>query len=208
MAITIHSITADDFGALAQLQSDVWGVDNQMPASLFRIAQSIGGVALGAYNNDQLVGFILSLPAVWQGKQAQWSCRLAVQKEHRNQGIGGQLKAAQKEALCDMNIASLLWSFNPYDTKNAHLNLNKLGARIVGFESDMYPVSPGERAIVDWQLNTPTKLTPSATQTIAIPTTPNETFCSTIKTALADGFIGTLIEFDADQPYYQFNAYD
>ena len=208
MAITIHPITTADFDALAQLQSDVWGVDNQMPASLFRIAQSIGGVALGAYNDAQLVGFILSLPAVWQGKQAQWSCRLAVQKEHRNQGIGGRLKGAQKDALCAMGITSLLWSFNPYDTKNAHLNLNKLGARIVGFENDMYPVSPGERAIVDWQLSEPTSLTPSATQKIHIPTIPNDAFCSTIKTALADGFIGSVIEFDGDQPYYQFNAYD
>ena len=96
MAINIHPITTADFSALAQLQSDVWGVDNQMPPSLFRIAQSIGGVALGAYNDDQLVGFILSLPAVWQGKQAQWSCRLAVQEAHRNRGHWWAIKGCQR----------------------------------------------------------------------------------------------------------------
>ena len=208
MPINIDAVHSKDFQQLSNIQAEIWGKDNQMPASLFSIANTIGGCALGAYHDQILIGFILSLPAVWNGKKAQWSCRLAVDESFRNQGIGSQLKEAQKKALLTNGINSLLWSFNPYDTKNAHLNLNKLGAKIVGFKEGMYPVVPGERAIVEWHLQPSPSDNLNHHQNINVPTSPSPDFCASIKKVLADGFVGTMIDFDSNQPYYQFSKHD
>ena len=179
-----------------------------MPVSLFSIANLIGGVALGAYDNGQLVGFILSLPAVWEGEMSQWSCRLAVANKVQNQGIGSALKAAQKEALISMGIDSLLWSYNPHDAKNAHLNLNKLGATIVGFKEGMYPVEPGERAIVKWELNHPKPRIISDVVRLPVQQNDSKKLSEKITALLANGYVGVAIEMDGNDAYYQFEKHD
>ena len=69
MPINIDAVHSKDFQQLSNIQAEIWGKDNQMPASLFSIANTIGGCALGAYHDQILIGFILSLPAVWNGKR-------------------------------------------------------------------------------------------------------------------------------------------
>ena len=192
--ISYQPLTIEDMPAIMSLQAQFWGADNTIPPSIFSVANTIGGVAIGAFSQSQLVGFILSIPAVWESENTQWSCRLLVCKDHQNKGIGKELKTQQKNALIKMGINSLLWSYNPYDLKNAHLNLNKLQARIIGINPKMYPVSPSERVIVRWDLTPQNiKITPSVMVLIPTDASGYKGFVNAISSYLQDGYVGVSI---------------
>jgi predicted GNAT superfamily acetyltransferase len=213
--ISFNPITADHFNTCHALQADIWGKDNIIPSSIFSVANTIGGICIGAMHNNTVVGFILSIPAVWNGQQTQWSCRLAVQQDAQNKGLGTQLKMAQQARIKELGLRTLMWSFNPLDTKNAHINLNKLGAHIVGFEYDMYPVPKGSRAIVQWNIDStaqPSSQDPE-TRYINTPGTENPTdsqlqaFYDEINKAVVDGFIGTTIQPLPEGAQYVFKKF-
>jgi len=67
-----------------------------------------------------------------------WSHALGVRESARNLGIGRQLKDYQRAELARLGIRSMYWTFDPLIAKNAHFNLNRLGARVVEYVPDMY----------------------------------------------------------------------
>ena len=56
----------------------------------------IGGLLLGAFDNDQMVGFVFAFPGFESGRRILHSDMLAVKREYRSHGIGHQLKLAQR----------------------------------------------------------------------------------------------------------------
>ena len=136
-----------------QLQLNIWGQNNIIPLSFFSVAKRLGGVALVALANDECVGFIISLPCVFNQQLSQWSFRLAVSNDYQNLGIGTLLKRQQQQQLLSQGVQTLMWSFDPLNFKNAHLNLNKLKAKIVDFDAHMYASDAGQRCIVEWNLD-------------------------------------------------------
>ena len=69
---------------------------------------------------------------------SQWSYRLAVDKNYRDQQLGYKLKQYQKEACKKMGFDQIYWSYDPLESKNAYLNLIKLGCEVISYERDFY----------------------------------------------------------------------
>jgi len=90
-----------------------------------------------------------------------WSHMLAVAPEARDLGLGTRLKLYQRELLLPLGVEVVEWTYDPLEARNAHLNLNRLGAEVVEYVEDMYEGESGselargigtDRFIVAWRI--------------------------------------------------------
>ncbi|HEV2039984.1 MAG TPA: hypothetical protein VGT81_08050, partial [Casimicrobiaceae bacterium] len=131
----------EEYDSCVALQREVWGseYDEAVPASLLQVVPYVGGLVLGAFSGDrELLGFVFGLTGVKNEEIVHWSHALGVREGARNLGIGRLLKDYQRAELARLGIRSMYWTFDPLIAKNAHFNLNRLGARVVEYVPDMY----------------------------------------------------------------------
>ncbi len=141
--------TLDDFHAAEQVQRAAWESDDIDIAPLhimLTIARN-GGVVLGAFAQDQLVGFVLGFlgtsnrygteaPATVKLKHC--SHQMGVLPEWQSRGVGYALKVAQREAVLNQGVRLITWTYDPLESKNARLNIAKLGAVCNTYIRDYY----------------------------------------------------------------------
>lgn len=133
--------SASDYGQCIQLQRDTWGRDftEIVPVSMLMISQKVGGVAAGAFDpDDRLLGFIYGLSGVRDGRPAHWSHMLAVREDAQDLGLGTRLKWYQRDLLLAIGIEMVYWTYDPLVARNAHININHLGARPAEYVANMY----------------------------------------------------------------------
>src|SRR6516225_3790556 len=152
--------TFDQFEKCVELQREAFGSAERdlQPARLYRVQSLIGGLVLGAFDGDRLVGFNNCMPGIRDGKPYWHSHMLAVATEYRDAGIGSQLKLEQRAAALERGITLIQWTFNPLQAKNAYLNIEKLGVIVRRYEVEVYgPQSLGQtdRLIAEWWLDKP-----------------------------------------------------
>jgi chorismate synthase len=129
-----------DYRACVVLQRQIWGEAFEVvPAAILQISTHIGGLAVGAFDPaGQLAGFVFGLTGVNGGTVIHWSHILGVRSTQQNAGIGRALKEYQRQELARRKIGEMFWTYDPLIAKNAHFNLNVLGARVVRYAPDMY----------------------------------------------------------------------
>lgn len=152
--------TQAELRACVRLQQATWGEDfsDKVPTSILKVAQRIGGVVLGAFDGSDLVGFVFGLSGVERGRIVHWSDMLAVRRDARNLGLGRRLKEEQRRAVLELGGEVIYWTFDPLVARNAHLNVNRLGARVAEYVENMYGLTdsvlhgltPTDRLIVAW----------------------------------------------------------
>lgn len=150
----------EEYRACVRLQAEVWGEGFEaVPSNVLQVATYVGGICLGAFRpTGELCGLVFGLSGVQDGKAMHWSHLLAVRESVRNLGVGRLLKQRQREMLASRGIPEMRWSFDPMITKNAHLNLNRLGARVVRYVPNMYGITDSplhhglatDRLVVAW----------------------------------------------------------
>lgn len=156
--------THEDYRACVALQRLIWGDDfaEEVPPTILKVCQRIGGVAAGAFGRDDaLLGFVFGLTGVENGRIVHWSDMLAVHPRARNLGLGKRLKGYQHDVLAAQGVEVMYWSYDPLVARNAHLNLTRLGARVVEYVPDMYGPSVSrlhrglgtDRFVVAWRVS-------------------------------------------------------
>lgn len=155
-------VTHDERAEAVRLQEETWGAgfSEKVPAAILLVAERIGGVAAAAFAPDgRMLGFIFGLTGVQGGTLVHWSDILAVRPEAQGRRLGAALKQYQRDRCRAAGVDRMYWTFDPFVARNAHLNLNILGATIDGFVADMYgtatnsPVHGGlgtDRFIARW----------------------------------------------------------
>lgn len=136
-------VTPEDAAACFELQGEIWGtVFDRVPASLLRITTKIGGLAIGAFDDSgTLVGFVYGLAGLRDGQAIHWSHMLGVREVARGMGVGRHLKEMQRATLARRGISRVLWTFDPLQARNAHLNFNRLGVSLVDYVENMYGIT-------------------------------------------------------------------
>ncbi len=156
--------TTEEFRECVHFQEETWGAgfSERVALAILKASQRIGGIAAGAYDeNGRLAGFVYGMTGVESGEIVHWSDMLAVRPELQDSGLGARLKAYQRERLLEMGITRVHWTFDPLESKNAHLNLNKLGAVAREYVEDIYgqtdsPLHRGigtDRFVPTWTLD-------------------------------------------------------
>ncbi len=150
--------------ACVALQRRVWGEDfaDVAPPAILQIAPKVGGVSAGAFGGGgELLGFVFGLTGIREGRPAHWSHMLAVAPEARGRDLGYHLKLYQRRLLLSQGVETARWTYDPLVSKNAYLNLARLGARAVRYERDYYgegrdsALSAGigtDRFVVEWRI--------------------------------------------------------
>ena len=121
--------TFAELRAVEELQKEVWGVPDLdvVPLTHLVAVQAAGGVLLGAFDRQTLVGFVYGFVAQEDGEIAHHSHMLAVKTAYRNFNLGYKLKLAQREAVLAQGINLITWTFDPLQSLNAYFNFTKLG---------------------------------------------------------------------------------
>ena len=109
---------------------------------------------LGAFDGDRLIGFLSAIPGIRDGRPYWHSHMLAVTTSHRDSGIGTQLKLAQKEHALKRGIRLIEWTFDPLVSRNAYLNIEKLGVIVRRYYPSFYG-GESDRLIAEWWLDRP-----------------------------------------------------
>jgi len=150
--------------ACVELQRETWGRDftELVPPSLLFAVQKIGGIVAGAFDPaGRMLGFVFGFTGTERGKLVHWSDMVAVRADAQGRGIGPALKAWQKDAVRRLGVSVMYWTCDPLVAKNAHLNFNHYGVRVVEYVRDLYgsethsPLHRGvgtDRFIVAWDL--------------------------------------------------------
>lgn len=112
-----------------ELQKRVWGVSDLevVPALAMIPLREVGGVLIGAFAGQEMVGFVFGFPGHENGKLILHSDMLAVIPEYRSHSLGYHLKLAQRDRAMSNGIKTITWTFDPLQSLNAHLNFGKLG---------------------------------------------------------------------------------
>ena len=130
--------TPEDMVMVEDLHRFVWGGDEVdiIPGHLALALSHNGGVVLGAFDGERLIGFILGFlgtdhtdpdrPAMARLKHA--SHEMAVDPKYRNQGVGRALKVAQRQEVDQQGVRLITWTYDPLLSLNAQLNIRRLGA--------------------------------------------------------------------------------
>jgi predicted GNAT superfamily acetyltransferase len=126
--------TIEDFRACIRMQRETWEFADAdtTPLRAFFIARHNGGITLGAFDETgRLLGFSHTLPAFdLSNRPYYYSQMAAVDSRMQNTGIGFHLKLAQRDFAMSRGIPLIRWTFDPLQSRNAYLNIVKLGGVI------------------------------------------------------------------------------
>jgi predicted GNAT superfamily acetyltransferase len=164
--ITYRDLTTlDEYAAVVELEREIWGpgYDEVVPIPILAITVKRGGILIGAFAGDRLIGFVYSLPGIKQGKPTQWSHMLGVLDGYRSAGVGYELKRQQRERTLAMGLDLIEWTYDPMQAMNAHLNFAKLGVVVEEYEENVYGEStsplhkgnPTDRFVAEWWVRKP-----------------------------------------------------
>jgi predicted GNAT superfamily acetyltransferase len=153
----------DEFHRCVELQREIWGeADLEVePATMFVVAAHTGGQVLGAFDGDRLVGYTLAVVGLRDAVPYLHSHMTGVHSEYRDRGVGRMLKLFQRDEALGRGIRLIQWTFDPLELRNAHFNLNRLGAICRKYQPNLYGVTTSplhrglqtDRLVAEWHLD-------------------------------------------------------
>lgn len=153
-----------EYHAIEDLQKEAWQFSDLdvVPAATLIATQHAGGIVLGAFDDELMIGFAYAFPALEDGRSSMHSHMLAVKPDYRNCEAGSYLKLAQRQRALERGLDEITWTFDPLQSLNAHLNFEKLGVISNRYIPNFYgdatssPLHSGfgtDRLWVRWLLN-------------------------------------------------------
>jgi predicted GNAT superfamily acetyltransferase len=144
-----------------QLFDQVWSVysGTEIQPNLLKALIHSGSYLSGAFIDGKCVGAAFAFPATTGGIHLH-SHMTAVLEEYRDQGVGYALKIDQWHWAKKNNYTEISWTFDPLVSRNAKLNLIKLGVDISSYHPNFYGDMPdalnagdeSDRLMVSWKV--------------------------------------------------------
>lgn len=162
--ITIRELSSlDDSRAAAALLDSIWGGRAVITSELLLAMGTHGGLVLGAFRGEALVGAQMGFLGLVDGRPVAHSHVTGVVPDEQGAGVGFALKLGQRDWCLARDIDVVTWTFDPLIARNARFNLHKLGAVANRFLRDFYgsmddAFNVGERTDrleVRWDLRSP-----------------------------------------------------
>jgi len=158
----------EDMTSVEELQRAVWpgSETDVVPAHMLITAMHNGGLVIGAFVEDRIIGFVFGFPGlefIPDGPRPKHcSHMMGIHPDHRDSGIGFALKRAQWQMVRHQGLDHITWTYDPLLSRNAYLNIAKLGAVCNTYRRSEYGEMrdelnaglPSDRFQVDWWVNT------------------------------------------------------
>ncbi len=147
--------------------AEVWPGDDRdvVPAHLLQAIADHGGLVAGAFVGADLAGFVFGFPGLEADaappRPIHCSHQLGVHPRFRDTGVGFALKQLQWDFVRRQGLERIVWTYDPLLSRNARLNIAKLGAVCSTYIRDYYGEMrdglnmglPSDRFRVDWWIN-------------------------------------------------------
>lgn len=159
--------TMEEYADCERLQACVWGAEDVVRVTplVLTTADHNGGLVIGAFVPEVgLIGFVFSFPGLTaNGGCKQCSVLMAVDPAFQSSGTGYRLKLAQRDAALAQGLDLITWTFDPLISRNAYLNLAKLGCISSEYIENCYGMPERglnaglatDRLAVEWWIRSP-----------------------------------------------------
>lgn len=159
--------TPEEMRLVEELQREVWpgSETDVVPLHMLITAVHNGGLVLGAFADEKLIGFVFGFPGLDSTpdgpRPKHCSHMMGIHPHHRDSGIGFSLKRAQWQMVRHLGLDHVTWTYDPLLARNAYLNIAKLGAVCTTYRRSEYGDMrdglnaglPSDRFQVDWWIN-------------------------------------------------------
>ena len=146
--------------AAREIFDSVWTIrsGSEITSNLLQAMVHSGSYLSGAFIDNIIVGAAFAFPATNGGLHLH-SHMTAVLPEFRDQGVGYALKIDQWGWAKKKKYSHLSWTFDPLVSRNAKLNIAKLGVDILDYFPNFYGDMPdalnagdeSDRLMVSWR---------------------------------------------------------
>jgi predicted GNAT superfamily acetyltransferase len=151
----------EEYRQCEPVQAHVWGAAGST-CEVLTAAQKYGGALIGTLIDGKVVGFIFAFLGQYHGRLIHWSHMMAVEAKYRDRGFGLRMKIVHRQVALERGINSICWTFDPLQSRNARLNISRLGAVAEEYLPDCYgrfpsPLEkglPSDRWVVNWRIST------------------------------------------------------
>ena len=151
----------DEYRQCEIVQARIWGAPG-VTREVLTATQKYGGVVIGTLIDGRVVGFIYAFLAQYHGRLIHWSHLMAVEAKYRDQGLGFKMKLVHRRIALDRGLKSICWTFDPLQSRNARLNISRLGALADEYVPDCYgrfpslleKGLPSDRWVANWRIST------------------------------------------------------
>ncbi len=111
------------------------------PVHMLITHQRSGGLVLGARDaSGKMIGILLGFPGVKGGLPVHCSHLLGILPEWRGRDVGYYMKRRQREWALTRGYDLINWTYDPLETRNARLNIAKLGGIVRDYTTNLYGV--------------------------------------------------------------------
>jgi predicted GNAT superfamily acetyltransferase len=149
-----------DINEVVSLQSDIWSQDSVTPLPQLVASIHHGGILIGAYSENRLIGFCYGFAGFKNKEVYLISHMAAIRPEYQNLGVGYQLKIKQREWAVAYGYQKIVWTFDPLEVRNGYFNLCKLGAYSKTYIPSYYGEMqdklnkglPSDRLVIEWDI--------------------------------------------------------
>jgi predicted GNAT superfamily acetyltransferase len=149
----------EEFRACERIQLDVWG-NVAVGSELMTVTAKYGGAVMGALAGGKVVGFIYAFLARRHGRLIHWSHMMAVEPRWRDRGLGLRMKLAHRKLALAQGFKSICWTYDPLQSRNAALNIRRLGGTVDEYIESCYGRFPSrierglpsDRFVVQWRV--------------------------------------------------------
>jgi predicted GNAT superfamily acetyltransferase len=153
--------TPQEFRQCELIQRRVWDTLD-VGSGLLIATQKHGGIVIGTLVNGRVAGFLCAFLARYRGRLIHWSHMMAVEAPLRDQGCGLRMKLLHRKIALERGIPSICWTYDPLQSRNAKLNITRLGAVVEEYVPDCYGHFPSliekglltDRFVVNWRIGT------------------------------------------------------
>jgi predicted GNAT superfamily acetyltransferase len=169
--------TVPEFEDAVRVLCAAWTVDTPLDlinSSVLVALDMSGNYVAGIFVGGEMAGVSVGWRA---GGDRLYSHLVGVRPEHQGRGLGQQLKMHEREWALERGLRTLQWTFDPLVRRNAHVNLGKLGARVVRYLENHYGslqdgLNDGDvtdRLLVEWDVTAPPPGKPAGTLFVPTP---------------------------------------
>ncbi|HVC82526.1 MAG TPA: hypothetical protein VNL35_18730 [Chloroflexota bacterium] len=135
-----------------------------MPAHALVTHLRYGGLLLAARDAaGKMIGILLGFPGLKEGKVIHCSHLLGVLADWRGRDVGFHLKRRQRDYVLAQSLDLVVWTFDPLETRNARLNIARLGGVVREYSPNLYGIGQDglnqgletDRFTISWHIRHP-----------------------------------------------------